>query len=162
MRQYEVVVDLGGRTFASGTWWHVAAAGILLAAAFALMLRVVRSNDRLTYRLIYATCAGIAAALIVPALATIHQTTSEHRLETETKAITDKSGYHFFGDRTYPTDSPLQNFPVIMQNDTTVQNCYLSMWYQNRKSGQWMTQLSKNWRDNSNTVKIQLLCPSVP
>ncbi|WP_280220098.1 hypothetical protein [Nocardia neocaledoniensis] len=155
---HEVVVDLGGRSFAEGTHWRLVV-GIVLMVVVAWCMASVRDAHRWRDRLTFVLGAATAAGLLTPVAATVTEIDGP-RQELQASAIMDRSGYTFLAGR-HHLDSgyPFQDEPVVVERDSTVRYCRLSSWRLHRKAGEWQTQLSTNWRYNTRTQKLRLTCP---
>ncbi|MBF6135018.1 hypothetical protein IU501_18665 [Nocardia otitidiscaviarum] len=156
---YDVVVDLGGRSFAPGQWW-IAAIMIVLIIVFTvgvISARVTGGGWRA--RAVYLLGAAMAVVLMFPVIGSVRETTAECRQSLQAEAITAESGFRFISGRYLLTEKPIQNAPVVMERNGARYDCRLSIWRKHKKSGTWMIQLSDNSRDNSSTARIQLTCP---
>ncbi|MBC7303644.1 MAG: hypothetical protein H5T78_22185 [Nocardia sp.] len=156
---YEVIVELGGRSYADDNRWRIAAGIVLLIVAGGCMASV---RDALGWgeRAVYVLGATTATALVL-LIATSVTEIDGPRQELQASAITDRSGYTFrAGRHLLDSGRPFQNEPVIVERDGVVRHCVLSSWRRHRETGEWQTELSGNWRHNTGTEKLQLLCPN--
>ncbi|MFC4376855.1 hypothetical protein ACFO5K_22450 [Nocardia halotolerans] len=155
---YEVIVELGGRSFAGDNRWRIAA-GIVLLLIAALCVANVRDALGWAQGVAYVLGATTAAVLIIVIAATATEI-SGPRQQLQAEAITKASGYTFLAGRPLlDSGDPFQNEPVLVTRDGVVARCVLSAWRLHSKTGEWQAELSKNWRHNTRTQKLQLECP---
>ncbi|MGF0319187.1 hypothetical protein [Nocardia fluminea] len=154
---YEVVVELGGRSFADDYQWRIAA-GIVLLLGAAFCMANVRDALGWGARAVYVLGAVTATGLVLLIAASVTEIDGP-RQELQASALTTRSGYTFLSGRhLLDSGDPFQNKPVTVQRDGKPTQCVLSSWRRHGETGEWQTELSKNWRDNTRTQKLQLVC----
>ncbi|MFG2444982.1 hypothetical protein ACGFQG_19120 [Nocardia fluminea] len=154
-----MVVELGGRSFADGNQWRIAT-GIALLLGAAFCLANIRNALGWGARAVYVLGAVTATGLVLLIAASVTEVDGP-RQELQASALTNRSGYIFLAGRhLLDSGDPFQNKPVTVQRDRKVAHCVLSSWRLHGETGDWQTELSKNWRDNTRTQKLQLVCPA--